>query len=326
MGKAAMCIQMLQILNSGRVYKCSELADLLETNPRNVIEYKKELEEAGYYIISIPGKYGGYQLDKSNVIPSLHLNEIERTAFLEGVSYLKSRADFPYGSEYILASSKIISSIEKTPNEEEIEIVTPRALSMSKEEIAERYKAISKCIKEKTVMNIRFLTNYNLERDRVIHPYKLFMMNNAWFVLALCESPRRIMPFKLNRITQYQVMDKKFRVSVLYNEHEYFDDRGLKGVSDWSEYEGKQGDWYHIKLELHGRPAMYVKEYLYGKNQIVTPISKNKTILECDMQYKYNTIQFVLGFGKDCIVLEPEWLRNEICDTAKKMVKQNENK
>ena len=41
MGKAAMCIKMLQILNTGRVYRISELAELFETNPRNVIEYKK---------------------------------------------------------------------------------------------------------------------------------------------------------------------------------------------------------------------------------------------------------------------------------------------
>ena len=34
MGKAAMCIKMLQMLNSGRIYKVSELADLLETNPK----------------------------------------------------------------------------------------------------------------------------------------------------------------------------------------------------------------------------------------------------------------------------------------------------
>ena len=42
MGKAASCIRMLQILNTGRIYKVSELAELLETNPRNIIEYKKE--------------------------------------------------------------------------------------------------------------------------------------------------------------------------------------------------------------------------------------------------------------------------------------------
>ena len=41
MGKAAMCIKMLQILNTGRVYKVSELASLLDTNPRNVKKYKK---------------------------------------------------------------------------------------------------------------------------------------------------------------------------------------------------------------------------------------------------------------------------------------------
>ena len=38
--KTTLCIRMLQILNSGRIYKVSELANLLETNPRNIIEYK----------------------------------------------------------------------------------------------------------------------------------------------------------------------------------------------------------------------------------------------------------------------------------------------
>ena len=75
MGKAAMCIKMLQAMNTGRIYKISELAEILETNPRNIIEYKKELEEAGYYIISVPGKYGGYKLDKSTIIPSLHITK-----------------------------------------------------------------------------------------------------------------------------------------------------------------------------------------------------------------------------------------------------------
>lgn len=41
MGKSALCIRMLQILNSGKIYKVSELADLLETNPRNILENKK---------------------------------------------------------------------------------------------------------------------------------------------------------------------------------------------------------------------------------------------------------------------------------------------
>ena len=47
--------------------------DLLETNKRNIIEYKKELECAGYYINTIRGRYGGYSLDKTKLMPIMHL-------------------------------------------------------------------------------------------------------------------------------------------------------------------------------------------------------------------------------------------------------------
>ena len=43
-----------------------ELAKELDVNPRNIIEYRKELEAAGYDIITTSGKYGGYALDGGN--------------------------------------------------------------------------------------------------------------------------------------------------------------------------------------------------------------------------------------------------------------------
>lgn len=47
MGKTAKCIKMLRILNTERIYKVKELADLLETKERNVIDYKEELNFLG---------------------------------------------------------------------------------------------------------------------------------------------------------------------------------------------------------------------------------------------------------------------------------------
>jgi Mn-dependent DtxR family transcriptional regulator len=41
---------MLEILYSRGVISIAELARLLQTNPRNIPEYKKALEEAGYII------------------------------------------------------------------------------------------------------------------------------------------------------------------------------------------------------------------------------------------------------------------------------------
>lgn len=106
-----MCIQMLELLNTGRVYKKSELAELLNTNPRNLIEYKKELEEAGYEIESIPGNYGGYRLLKSNIIPAIYLNCIEKSVVVEAYNYVLSKNDFVKKKIFEKAIGKIATSI-----------------------------------------------------------------------------------------------------------------------------------------------------------------------------------------------------------------------
>ena len=59
MGKSANCIRMLLLLKARGFLTKEELAQLLETNIRNISEYRKELEEAGYRIESTTGKYGG---------------------------------------------------------------------------------------------------------------------------------------------------------------------------------------------------------------------------------------------------------------------------
>ena len=184
MGKAAMCIQMLQILNSGRIYKASELADLMETNPRNIIEYRKELDAAGYTIISIPGKYGGYQLDRSTLIPSLRLTKEEQEALTEGSGYLVSRNDFAFKKTYQLAMSKIYSSLKHESIQTNPSVVNRFPLLMPETEIARRYKAMEECIKMHYKIEIEYLSLKNEITTRILHPYKLFMYNNAWYVLG----------------------------------------------------------------------------------------------------------------------------------------------
>ena len=72
-----MCFEMLKLLNAYDIISKGELAVLLETNERNIIEYKNELESCGYQINVIPGKFGGYSLNKESLMPSLALTENE---------------------------------------------------------------------------------------------------------------------------------------------------------------------------------------------------------------------------------------------------------
>ena len=74
------------------------------------------------------------------------------------------------------------------------------------------------------------------------------------------------------------------------------------------------GDYYHVKFVANGPYASLVKERIYGKNQVVTPIDESSTMVEVDMQNKENILVFILGFNKNIRVLGPEWLIDELKD------------
>ena len=103
MDKTAKCIKMLRLLNTGRIYKVKELADLLETNERNVIAYKEELNslgvDDGFIIVSKPGKYGGYQLNHTYPLPRFKLPPSEKKALTEGPGYIYKCKDLLYNKE-----------------------------------------------------------------------------------------------------------------------------------------------------------------------------------------------------------------------------------
>ena len=310
MGKTSICIKMLELLNTGRVFKVSELAYLLETTSRNIIEYKRELEEAGYYIDSIPGRYGGYKLEKSNIMPSLKLTNEEKLGLMKGYEMVMSKPEFMYTKHFVDAMSKISSSITLKHSEEPTIFIDKWPLSMPKEQVLERYNLISEAIKKRKCVKINYLTNKNVYNDRVIHPYKLYMFDNEWYALSLCTLCSDIKYFKLNRIGEISLTNEDFRVGKYFNASDYLDEYGMK----------RNGDWYDVELKLSGKSAILPREYTYGKNQTIK-VDGESTILSCKMQYKDKIIKFVLSFGSECEIISPEWLKEDVLAELEKMFK-----
>lgn len=306
MSKTSLSIQMLEILYSRNVVGIAELARLLDTNPRNIPEYKKELERAGYIIDTIPGRYGGYVLNKKYTFPSVRLTDAEKNGLMQGFDYILSRNDFMRKDEYSKAMAKISASLMATQTPENTMVANRFPLAMPQDELEERYLALSHCIANKLAIIIRYLSLSNETSERVLHPYKLFMYNNAWYVIGFDEKANDFRYFKINRIESFKMTDLKFRIKLTYNESDFLDEYGMK----------QNGEWYDVRLQLKGNYAMLAKERIYGKNQVVEAVDKDTTILSAQMQNKKEILNFVLGFGKDCKVLEPDWLIKDVADTA----------
>ena len=76
MSKISNMLNMLQILKDEKVHSIQEISEKLEVSQRMIRQYKLELEQAGIYINSITGKYGGYKIEKDNNF--LKLEDIEK--------------------------------------------------------------------------------------------------------------------------------------------------------------------------------------------------------------------------------------------------------
>ena len=308
MGKAGKCIAMLQILNTGKVYKVSELAELLETNPRNIIEYKKELEEFGYYIENIPGRYGGYRLENTVLLPALKFTDEEKKILLEGNNYLTNRYEFPYKKEFDLCVAKIISTIAHEGLSNDILVINKYPYQMSDTDIRIRYDQIKNSIKKREIINIKYQFNDDLKEIN-FHPYEIFMYDNFWYVIGWNEQINDIDYLKINRMNLITGLKKKYTKWKSYNSSDYLEPTGFK-----------KEQWYHLELKVDKSFIGQIKERVYGKNQEIT-FEKNKYILKVDIQNKEEIITLVLSFGNNVEVLEPTWLKDELLNTAKLYLK-----
>ena len=308
MGKAGMCIAMLQILNTGKVYKVSELAELLETNPRNIIEYKKELEEFGYYIENIPGRYGGYRLENTVLLPALKFSDEEKKILLEGNNYLTNRYEFPYKKEFDLCVAKIISTIAHEGLSNDILVINKYPYQMSDTDIRIRYDQVKNSIKKREIINIKYQFNDDLKEIN-FHPYEIFMYDNFWYVIGWNEQINDIDYLKINRMNLITGLKKKYTKWKSYNRSDYLEPTGFK-----------KEQWYHLELKVDKSFIGQIKERVYGKNQEIT-FEKNKYILKVDIQNKEEIIALVLSFGNNVEVLEPTWLKDELLNTAKLYLK-----
>ncbi|MDE6656157.1 MAG: WYL domain-containing protein [Anaeroplasmataceae bacterium] len=308
MNKTMLCIEILQLLSAKNVMSKNEIADTLEINPRNVIEYIKTLQDCGYDIESVRGIYGGYHLNKDSLLPVTKLNQKEVDLLKSSVAFLERQSDFLEYKNYLKTISKVLSTNIESFNTD-VKIIDRYPLAMPKDELLKRYTLFTEAITTHKKCEIVYLSTKNKESKHVIHPYQVFVFNGAWLVLAWNETVNEFGYFKLNRIQQMQLLSSKFTLLKTYQSSDYIDQFGMK----------QNGEYYDIKLELKDLYTV-ISERIYGKNQRITQVDERTTLLECSMQNKNMIQSFVLGFGSKVKVLEPQWLKEQIELEARKIL------
>lgn len=199
MSKIANMLNMVKVLEDGKIHTIQDLADVLEVSTRMVRIYKQELEQAGIYIKGKQGINGGYILDNMK-------NTIDIGLTGEEIYQLKNMKKNELDEAIINKIIRAYVANEHRKDNTKSEQLMP--------EFTEIYKDFRLAINNKNKIFVEFKSVNSGITKRTIHPAELFTYLNNWYVVAFCELRNEIRLFKLNDIISYKILDEKYNEDI----------------------------------------------------------------------------------------------------------------
>ena len=199
MTKLSNTLLMLQYLQSGRKYSVKELSEKLEVSERQVRCYKEDLEKAGIYIDTIMGPYGGYVLNQSIRMP---IRKFKKQDYELLNKYIDSEQDELTKEKLTILQDKIKGVYAGSKAES-------KELNL-KEETLTKYNLLTRAIKERRKVFIRYYSYNKGENDRIICPAEMFLFQDGWYVAAFCLLKNDIRHFELKRIIKIELLEENF--------------------------------------------------------------------------------------------------------------------
>lgn len=306
MNRSAYCIEMLKLLAARGFMRKEELAKELDVNPRNIVEYRKELEAAGYDIITTSGKYGGYALDGGTLLPMQGFTAKEKKALSEALTYLKVHPDFYLYEDYRLAMDKILasSSLSETNGgmylNDSKPVVSKEILKMM--DLCESAKQHSLAI----TLDYKSMHAKQFERI-MIHPYEILNYKGSYYCLAYSMKAKAFRNYKFSdkRMRNVVITDTGFTRDVNFDIKEHVGNIGLI-----------QDEVYELDLMLYHETALLMSEKQVGLHPEMEWINDHTLRYHTIMEGKMEIISFLLSLGAQCKVIEPK----EICEDITKIL------
>lgn len=199
MSKVSNVLTMIELLNSGCKYSIKELSQELEVSERMIRVYKEELDKCGIYVDTIKGPYGGYVLNQSTRMPLRKFNKSDSELLNK---YIELESDGKLKNELLILQDKIKGVYIGSKQE-------ANELNL-KNETLKKYNVLTRAIKEKRKVKIKYYSYGKGENTRIIDPANMFLFQDGWYCAAFCELRKDIRHFELKRIIEYELLDEKY--------------------------------------------------------------------------------------------------------------------
>lgn len=242
---------------------------------------------------------GGYKLLHEGFLPPTNLSGHE-AGFL--LSILKSPL-FEKGKPFRETARRIIDKIQITDENKNVTgSIAMGVISTEKSHNHKLTSSIEDAIREKRNITISYESLKSEKTKRKISPYAMAFRKSAWYLVGHCHLRNDIRTFRLGRIQTVKLSREKFTLPDDFSIEKYFQ-------NSWGVYKGKLTKF---KVKFSGQAAVIVRSSQHQPHEEITELKDGSIIYETTVSGREEFIRWILGFGPDAEILEPQAARKEI--------------
>lgn len=280
------------------------LAQKFEVSRRTINRDVEDICKAGIPLVTTQGQNGGISVMEGYRLDKTLLTSGDMQAILAGLRSLDSVAGT---NRYQILMEKLsVGSPKELTADDDIRIDLS---SWYKSSLSPKMELLHHAIKERHLVSFRYFSPKG-ESQRCIEPYLLIFQWSSWYVWGYCLEKEDYRMFKLNR------MDG------LAEEREVYEKR------DIPECDYSPGRIF--SLSIHARVVCapkakwrLIEEYGVGCYEVR---EDGALLFEGDFADKETLYSWVLGFGEEIELLEPEELRAELFCLLNRMTERYRNR
>ena len=300
---------LLELQRNKRV-RAEDLAALFETSKRTIYRDIQALCETGVPIIAQAGH--GYSLVEGYFLPPLSFSVAEATMLMLGSAFAAQSFDAQYREAAHSANRKIEAVLSTAQRDEvkylqeSIALVAPETVGqgMTKGFLAQLRRAIM----EHRTVQFHYHTRYpqsgsQPRNTRAADPYGLVHYNGAWYLIGFCHLRQARRNFRLDRMTDVQLLEKTFKRPTNFT-MEPPKDRS-RGFQVQVLFDAEVTPW--VK-EARGFFVTEMKDTPYGLLVTVQVHSEDEVV------------PWLLSWGYHVRVVGPAAIRKRIAEEAQKIV------
>ncbi len=295
MRKIERVLYVLSLLRTNHWLKASDLARKCGVSERTVYRDIISISEA-----NIPIYFdGGYRLLHDGFLPPVNLTDSEADFMLSLLRSTLSEGDKPYAKTARVIIDKIKAG-RSSPQ-------TARPISIGEAALEKDYEykttqKIEDAIREKTAIEIHYLSLKGEKTKRIIDPYALTFRKRAWYLIGYCHLRKDIRTFRLGRVQRVKTLSENFEIPADFSIQDYF--QSMWGVT--------KDRLRHFKVRFSNEAAIAIKTSRHHPDEKITELENGDVFYELIAGGDEEFIRWVLSYGRNAELILPETSRKKM--------------